>query len=207
MQKKNGDQRFSVPKSGRQLTFLLMLGLLSVGFTAGLSGCFSGSSDEVETTDTIAQPLEGPSRLENKQTNVKITVPEDWIKADTSLRNSADIYARYPAQELYASVLSESSEVLDLFSLEDNATKYRWLIESEMSAYDGATKTSLSAIQGKPAIQYEMKGQVDGVPVVYLHTTIEGDGRYYQVVGWTTAERYDENKQTLQNIISSFEGT
>ncbi len=185
-----------------QLSGVLLLGLMTVG----LSGCFGGSGD-TGTVDAVDQPLDGPSKLENQQRNVAITVPGEWTKAGNSLRNSADIYASYPLQDMYASVVSESSDVLDQFSLEDNADKYRWLIAEEMSTYEGATKTEVSQVNGDPAVQYEIRGQVDGVPVVYLHTTIEGEGRYYQVVGWTTADRYEENKGELQAIIRSFEGT
>ena len=176
-------------------------------FAVGLGGCFSGGEDNTDITDSIAQPLNSPSQLENKQTNVKITVPTDWISAGSDLRGSADIYARYPLRELYASVLSESDTTLEQFSLEDNADKYRWLIEEEMETYEGSTKTEVTQIDGLPAIQYEIRGRVDGLPVVYLHTTVKGTDSYYQVVGWTTADRYGENKDTLQTIISSFDGT
>jgi len=184
-----------------QLVGVALLGLMATG----LGGCFGGSSEDTETVDAIGQPLEGPSRLENQQRNVAITVPAEWEKAGNLLRDSADIYASYPLQAMYASVLSESSDVLDQFSLEDNADNYRWLIAEELSTYDGATKTEVNQINGDPAVQYEIRGRVDGVPVVYLHTTIEGAGRFYQVVGWTTAERYEENKAGLQEVIRSFE--
>lgn len=181
-------------------------GLILVGaLSAGLSGCFSGG--ETEPNEPLAQPLNSPSRLENQQTNVEITVPAEWISAGSDLRGSADIYASYPARDLYASVLSESDTTLEQFSLEDNADKYRWLIEEELDAYNGSTKTTLNQVDGLPAVQYEIRGQVDGTDVVYLHTTVRGEDSYYQVVGWTTADRYAENKDTLQTVIQSFEGT
>ena len=190
----------------RRIRHIFLLGLVSTGLSAGLGACFSGEEEVTEPVDTIAEPLDTRSTLENRETEVSITVPANWIKADSTLRNSADIYASYPVENLYASVLSESDEVLSQFSLEDNADKYRWLIEEELSEYEGSQKTDVTVIGSNPAVQYEIRGQVDGVSVVYLHTTIEGDDRYYQVVGWTTADRYAENKQTLQNVISSFEG-
>ena len=185
------------------------MGLLGV-LILGLGSCFSRSDDSAPATtgDTLAQRVDEPSLLTNQQTNVKITVPANWVSAGDDLRGSADIYASYPAEELYASVLSEGGTVLDQFSLEDNADQYRWLIEEEMgSAYEGATRTNVKQIDGSPAIQYEIRGQVDGAPVVYLHTTVKGDNRYYQVVGWTSADRYAANKEALQSIIRSFQGT
>ncbi|MEM9947078.1 MAG: hypothetical protein AAF810_13550 [Cyanobacteria bacterium P01_D01_bin.36] len=175
--------------------------------TVGLGGCFSRSESESEPVISPSQTLEGPNRLVNSQTNVEITVPTDWIKAGDDLRGDADIYASYPLDNLYASVLSESDSTLDNFSLEDNSDQYRWLIEKELGTYEGATKTDVTQVNGLPAIQYEVRGRIDGTQVVYLHTTVKGNNSYYQVVGWTTAERYAENKETLQSVIRSFDET
>lgn len=198
MQSKGYGQGAFLPFKG-----FILLGLLS----AGLGGCFSGGDDTADVADSIAQPLNTPSRLENQQTNVKITVPTDWISAGSDLRGSADIYASYPLNALYASVLSESDVTLEQFSIEDNADKYRWLIEEELDTYEGSTKTDVNRIDGFPAIQYEIRGRVNDTAVVYLHTTVKGSDSYYQVVGWTTADRYAENKETLQTVILSFDGT
>jgi len=181
---------------------LLLLGLL----TLGLGGCFSRGAQN-ETAATSSQVVSGPSNLENKQTNVRITVPAEWVSAGDGLRGSADIYASYPPGDMFASVLSESKEVIEQFDLEDNAEQYRWLIENELSEYETSTRTTLDEVNGDPAVQYEIKGRVDGVPVVYLHTTVQGTDSYYQVVGWTTEERYAENKDELQEVIQSFRGT
>lgn len=180
--------------------------LLASLLTVGLGGCFWQDGEETSTT-VDSQLVSGPATLENKQTNVRITVPTDWVSAGDGLRGSADIYASYPPGEMFASVLSESKDVLGQFDLEDNAEQYRWLIEKELSEYDTSTRTTLDEVNGDPAVQYEIRGRVDGVPVVYLHTTVQGSDGYYQVVGWTTEERYAENKDDLQQVIQSFRET
>jgi len=181
--------------------------ILCGSLATALCGCFFGGDDDTASGSFSAQQLNEPSRLENQQTNVSITVPGDWISAGSELRGSADIYASYPAEGLYVSVLSESDTTLNEFPLEDNSDKYRWLIEKEMERYEDTTKTEVTQLDGLPAVQYELRGRVDGTPVVYLHTTVEGESSYYQVVGWTTADRYTENKEKLQAIIRSFDGT
>ncbi|MEL6856119.1 MAG: hypothetical protein AAFO83_13555 [Cyanobacteria bacterium J06607_13] len=196
-------QRRSSRFTSRLLTPGLML-LVLLGL--GSSSCSSRSDRTLDPINAESQFINGPADLENKQTNVKITVPEAWVSAGDNLRRSADIYASHPSREMYASVLSESKTVLSQFDLEDNAEQYRWLIEKELQDYEGSTRTGLERINGDPVVQYEIRGRVDGVPVVYLHTTVQGDDNYYQVVGWTTQERYSENKATLENIIESFQG-
>ncbi len=172
----------------------------------GLGSCQFRTDNSVDTPTLQDQTFEGPTVLENTDTGAKITVPSQW-KAANLMRGDADIYATYSAQDLYASVLSENKAVLSQFALEDNAKQYRWLIEKELSDYETSTRTGVDEVNGDLAIQYEIRGQVDGVPVVYLHTTVQGANNYYQVVGWTRRDRYADNKETLQKIIASFEGS
>ncbi len=173
----------------------------------GLSGCGFGGDRSTEVESAVNQSVDAPSNLENLETGVGITVPAGWIVVGGGQRGSADIYAIDPGQNLYAIVLSESAAVLDQFSLDDNSEQYRRLIEEELDSFEGQERTGVTSIDGRPAVQYELRGEVDGVPIVYLHTTIEGTNDYYQVVGWTTESSYRENEDVLRNVIGSFRGT
>ncbi len=186
------------------LTKGLMLFLL---LATGLSGCLFFGGRDAQETSSEEQIATGPTDLENTATGVRITVPDGWRVAREGLRKTADIYAVYPSRDLYAAVLSERAAVLSQFDLEDNATQYRRLIRSELDDYEGEDRLGTSSIDGKPAIQYEIRGRVDGVPVVYLHTTVKGADNYYQVVGWTTENGYEENEETLKAIALSFRKT
>ncbi len=168
----------------------------------GVSGCRTDNS--VDVASTPDQTFDRLTVLENADTGARITVPPQW-RVSNQLRGDADIYATYPAQELYASVVSEDKAELSQFGLEDNAEQYRWLIERQLSDYETSVRTGVEQINGDPAVQYEIRGQVDGTPVVYLHTTVQGDDSYYQVVGWTSRDRYADNKEVLQGIVESFE--
>ncbi len=181
----------------------LMISWLAV---TGLSGCgFGGDRAEVESVAN--QSIDVRSDLENQETGVRITVPAGWIAVDGGQRGSADIYATDPDQSLYATVLSESSAALDRFGLTDNARQYRLLIQEELDSFEGEERTGVSSINGRSAVQYEIRGEVDGVPTVYLHTTVQGTDNYYQVVGWTTESSYRENADVLRNTIGSFRGS
>lgn len=175
---------------------------ISLWLAIGLSGCRTRGSVDVDSTPD--QTFDRSTVLENQDTGAKITVPPRW-QVDNQLRGDADIYATYPAQELYASVVSEGRADLSQFGLEDNAEQYRWLIERQLGDYETSIRTGIEQVNGDPAVQYEIRGQVDGVPVVYLHTTIQGEDNYYQVVGWTSRDRYADNREVLQGVIESFE--
>lgn len=179
--------------------------LLSV-LTPGISGC--SSRGKQNSADAIApdQPIPNRSALENPNTGTRIIVPSGWTASGSVQRGSADIYTTYQ-NKLYTMVVSENATGINRFGLEDNSDTYRWLIRKRLDTLESETRTGVDSIGGDKAIQYEIRGIVDGVPVVYLHTTIEGIDKYYQVVSWTTAERYADEKGTLQAITQSFQET
>ncbi|PZO56466.1 MAG: hypothetical protein DCF15_08575 [Phormidesmis priestleyi] len=181
---------------------LLLLGLL----TPGLSGCFFRGEQNSETAIAPDQPIPNRSALENPNTGTRITVPSGWTVSGSVQRGSADIYTTFQ-NKLYTMVVSENATGINRFGLEDNSETYRWLIRKRLDTLESETRTGIDSIGGDKAIQYEIRGIVDGVPVVYLHTTIEGIDKYYQVVSWTTAERYADDKETLQTITQSFQET
>lgn len=176
--------------------------LVSLLLAIAVSSCRTDNS--VDVARTPDQTFDRATILENADTGAQITVPPQWRVAN-QLRGDADIYATYPAQDLYTSVVSEDREGLSQFGLEDNAEQYRRLIERQLGSYDASVRTGVDQVNGNPAVQYEIRGQVDGVPVVYLHTTVQGVDNYYQVVGWTRRDRYADNREVLQAIIGSFE--
>ena len=179
--------------------------LASLLVAVSLTGCWGDRDSNI--ADSGDEFVTGPAVLRNTDTEVSITVPDGWVKMGEDMRRSHDIYAAKPNSQLYASVLSESEAGISRFGLEDNSEQYRKLIRDELDSFEGETKTSVTTIDGRPALQYEIRGTVDNQSVVYLHTTVEGTNDYYQVVGWTTADRYRENKNVLEGVVASFEGT
>lgn len=180
--------------------------LLSVLLVASLTSCRTNQDSEaVSNGDEFIN--DGPAVLRNTGTNVSITVPSGWMKIGEDLRRSHDIYATQPSKLLYATVLSEDNADLKRFGLADNSLQYRKLIRDGLGNFEDETKTDVTRIDGHKALQYEIRGTVDDQAVVYLHTTVEGADGYYQVVGWTTADRYRENKDVLEDVVESFEGT
>lgn len=180
--------------------------LLSVLLVASLTSCRTNEDSEaVSNGDEFIN--DGPAVLRNTGTDVSITVPSGWMKIGEDLRRSHDIYATQPSKLLYATVLSEDNADLKRFGLADNSLQYRKLIRDGLDNFEDETKTDVTRIDGHKALQYEIRGTVDDQAVVYLHTTVEGADGYYQVVGWTTADRYRENKDVLEDVVESFEGT
>ena len=62
-------------------------------------------------------------------------------------------------------------------------------------------------INEQPAIQYEIEGSTSGLRIVYLHTTVESDSAYNQLLAWTLRSKYSENKSLLKDVINTFTQT
>ncbi|MBD0269263.1 MAG: hypothetical protein ICV77_13355 [Cyanobacteria bacterium Co-bin8] len=177
-----------------------------------LTGCFNlaGDIDQPASENNDAQPrvrntLRGRS-LENSQEQIRVRLPRGWeIAPANALHDNADLYAYNEDQEMYFLVIGEEVNAVSYNSLQDNSQEYRRLLASQFDDTAQEEVTQLNSVAGNPASQYLVRGRVQGTPVAYLHTTVQADNRYYQVVAWTSEERYNENRDELQSIISSFE--
>jgi hypothetical protein len=181
-------------------------GLVVLGLMAG--GCgFRQKTQELINSVSVENLTNDQKLIENQDKGIRLTVPSSWTTVET-LRPDADIYAANEAEALYVLVLADDqSSLVGQFSLEDNASQYRRLLARQLDRYDRQTPTDLNAVNGQAAVQYEIRGQIEGVDIVYLHTTIKGEAHYYQVIGWTRADRYEAQKSALETVITSFRGS
>ncbi len=85
--------------------------------------------------------------------------------------------------------------------------EYKQIIQSHIES--GLTtpesgKVSNIVVNGYPAIEFTLKGEVEDTPVMYNVTTIETPSHYHQVLAWTYASRYGRSQQELRKIRDSF---
>ncbi|HEY9737604.1 MAG TPA: hypothetical protein V6D06_15025 [Trichocoleus sp.] len=188
-----------------KIALSLLLGL-------SLAGCFSlsGDLDDTASVSNNAQPrmrntLRGQV-LENPEEQIQVRLPRGWeIASPQALNDRADLYAYSPDRQIYFLVLGEDANSVSYYNLQDNAREYRRLLASRFENAGQEEVTELQAIAGDPAIQYLVRGQIEGTPVAYLHTTVAANNRYYQVVAWTPETQYNENRDEMQTVIASFE--
>lgn len=167
---------------------------------------FKKSDPQVEQQPTATQSLvvsPAGRLLRNAQGQVELLLPTGW-QADGRLNERADLQASNELLNLYVIVLSENKGALSQFTLGDNSSYYRRLLVQGLTKLESQQITNVTVIDGKPAVQYEIRGELEGQKVVYLHTTMATDDRYYQIVSWTKADLYNQHRQELQNVIGSF---
>jgi hypothetical protein len=207
------DQKSVERMRGAKMKLIQRLSLLSLVLTGLLTNsCALRSRTATEVSNTnnpvSVQNLSATAKLvENTTQGVRLTIPSNWETVE-NWRPDADLYAANPNEDMYVLVLVDPKDSLvSQFSLEDNAFEYRRNLVRQLDSFGSQTVTDLTSVNGKPAVQYEIKGQIAGAAVVYLHTTVLGDKNYYQVVGWTRADQYNSRKTNLQNVITTFRGT
>ena len=185
----------------------------------GLSGCDSllGSRTEVPTPEPSEEEAEEPVEAQalnadtagtvllNAEAGVELTIPLAWSE-DMRLHDSAELQASDTNNELYIIVVAEEDKTLSRLGLRENAENYRRLLINQLHSLEGEAPTEVAFIGDNFASQYEIRGQVaENIPIVYLHTTVLIENRYYQIVAWTNPSQYDNAyKSELQNITQTF---
>ncbi|NMF84134.1 hypothetical protein [Nodosilinea sp. P-1105] len=191
--------RFGIP------LWVVAIGLTGCN-TLGLPNPFGGSAVSMEN-QYVSRSLRHRD-LVSKMLPVQLRLRDGWQPAPTgSLHRQADLEAYHPDQGMYLIVLGESREALDnaAADLEEQATLYLQLLKGEFdNTLSGETQTNVNQVNSLPAVQYELRGEVLGQAVAYLHTTLELDDHYYQVVVWTADNRWETNESAMGDIVQGF---
>ncbi|MFL5801292.1 MAG: hypothetical protein ACJ8CR_06075 [Roseiflexaceae bacterium] len=132
----------------------------------------------------------------------QVTVPGTWQKL-SNLNDEADLQAGYPRQEQYLIVLTESKVDLVDIDLEAYAELILQKLTSSLQSPQISEPRNLT-INGRPAIQYEVRGIVKNLNVVYWLTSVEGAKHFHQVLAWTLASKVETNQPVLREVIESF---
>lgn len=132
----------------------------------------------------------------------QITAPTTW-KTTTDLNDKAELQASDTTNQMYLIVLTDSRANYSRMTLEDHSQETLGTLTRSMTSSTKIGPTRLT-VNGNPAIQYEVRGEIKGLNVVYLHTTVQTTDNFHQIVAWTLQTTYDSKKDTLQDIVQSF---
>lgn len=106
------------------------------------------------------------------------------------------------AKSAFFLVISESKQ--DLFGW--NLTRHATITLAQVVAATDLPEVSdrvSTSIGPRPAVQYEIRGAVQGTQLVYLHTTVDGPGHFVQVLGWTPRSQWASAESDLRAIVES----
>jgi len=130
----------------------------------------------------------------------KVTVPADW-QALEQLNEDADIQAGNPKKDAYLIVIVEDKTEFFGVDLESFAELTSTGIADNLLSVQ-SVPTELASVGQRKAIQHKITGSIPDtrVKVVYLHTVVQGQRAYYQIIAWTSEENYESNQELLKSV-------
>jgi hypothetical protein len=185
------------------LFLLVPSGLLLAGFFAAFSLAFAaGLKKGMESSRQWQSEEKVPEDrlVETSDALMKLKLPGHWqILKD--LNEAAHLEVGNPRREEYLIVINDPKASFD-GSLAEYAefivdrTKNA-LTDGEVSGPEPIT------VDGRPALQYEVRGSVDKVNVQYLFTLTESAANFHQLITWTLASRKSKAFPVFQDVLKS----
>ncbi|MBY7737691.1 RDD family protein [Paenibacillus polymyxa] len=157
----------------------------------------------VSLISTLITQIVKPEVFISKDNQFAITAPWNWSR-DNMINEEADISIKNEFTDRYLIVLSEPKSDFDSSM---TLQEYKGIIEDHLVSEITDPELGLASdrvVNGYPAIEFTLKGEVDGIPIMYNVTTIETPSHYHQVLAWTYASRYGRAQQELRKIRDSF---
>lgn len=131
----------------------------------------------------------------------EITVPAAWDVME--LNDAAEIQAGSKKDEAYLIVLNELKDDLAGWNLEKHSRVTLGRLLGNV-AYPTITGPKSLTINNSPAVQYEIRGAVDDLNLIYIHTTIDGPKYFSQILAWTLPSKSDAVRPQLLQAITTF---
>ena len=144
-----------------------------------------------------------PSTVTSRDGGSKLLLPAGW-KARPHLNDAADLQVASAKKNCYLVVLSEKKARLGILSLEEHSRFGREAVLQGLEDGVESAGPNYLEIDGRRAVQYELRGKISGLKVAYLHTTVEGIDSFHQIVAWTTQSRFEKNRAAIESVIESF---
>ncbi|MFS0725017.1 PsbP-related protein [Paenibacillus sp. 1P07SE] len=147
--------------------------------------------------------LEGTALLSATE-DMQITLPDGW-REDQELNPVARLSASDRAQEKYVMVIATSKQDLaEEASLDDYINIFKENTTPSVDNFE-ATAATDTTVDGSPAKQIEITGEVQKIKVHYLATFVEKDDAFYQVITWSTQNQFPDHKEEFDAVSHSLQ--
>lgn len=168
----------------------------------GLLGCQSqDNSQNAQGKIATPSPLAGQP-LTSKNGQVRLTSPPGWQQQQ--LAGPFTLSLTSVSQDAYITLKTLPKENIANLNLDQVAQLNRQASSLTFVDLDAQT-TKVEAVNGYPAVQYELRGSTDDVKIVLLLTMVETPDHFYQLLAGTSEFSYKRYQETFQNIIQSFQ--
>ena len=149
-------------------------------------------------------PLPTQDKLISEDGQIAITLPTGWVQ-DDELNDRAQLEASNRAGQMYLIVLTQSKAEFRGMQRDTYAEITRGYLTRRLEKSEVSGPTPVSQVGGNPAVQYQVRGSLNDIDVLYLHTVVETPTRFAQILAWTPPADFEKNQPTLQQVIQSFQ--
>lgn len=181
------------------LTCLMGLVLL-VPITALSYGLFKGASNSQDYSSQ--QKVPENREIISEDGLCKLIIPTHWVLLE-NLNEAASLQIGNLLREQYLVVLSDLKEDFD-GTLQDHADSTSSNVIYNI-AKGQRSEPEMLEISGYKAIRYTITGNVERLKIIYLHTTLEGQKAYHQILAWTLPSKAEESLKIFKDVIKTFE--
>lgn len=144
-----------------------------------------------------------PTVLTSQDGKFQLTLPAGW-RTETELNEEASLQGSNRSRELYVALLTDTkSDFEGDVSLADFTSVTRNHMVTQIHPTKTTEPTPVT-INGNPALQYEVHAAVEGIKAAYIITNVETSEHYHQILTWTLASRFEENRGVLLEVSQTF---
>jgi len=180
-----------------------------------LNGFLNGFLSEPPTASATPRPRLSPPAfpaptapavatvvIRSKDGALEIAAPSGW-RSESELNPNAELQACDAPQQVCVLVFEEDKLTTGDITLARFSRFARGQILKKLGSSSEGTGIALR-VAGHPAVQYELRGRAERFDLVYLHTSVETPGHFYQVLGWTSSNLYPQEKAVISGVTDSF---
>jgi uncharacterized protein DUF4190 len=134
--------------------------------------------------------------------HLKIITSGFWVKR-TDLNKRAALQAGYKDKDMYVMVISDPKNTVSKMTLQQEHEATRDHLSKQLTNSSATEPVSLT-VDGHPALQDEISGSNQGKDIVFLHTSVEEDDSFQQILAWTMKWRWGKQNAELRDVTNSF---
>ena len=172
-----------------RLSNLICLFIVLLGLTACNQGMVKSDAQLIPVTF-----LEG---------KFSVSMPAGW-SVMTDLNNDADLQIGNDQKGGYCIILSENMMDFDNITLQQHSDITRSSLRENLENYSESDPEYLQLGPNR-AVRYKILGSIEGVKIIYWHTTIETKNYFHQTLLWSLPSEFPKNKSDFDAILASFQ--
>ncbi|MBD1911801.1 MULTISPECIES: hypothetical protein [unclassified Leptolyngbya] len=163
------------------------------------------SGDVSLPVTTELPPTQPANLLEAPDKSSQVVLPKGWEPA-SNLNPQAQIQAENSAQQIYLIVRAQPKAELGALTKEQFSERSRQLLTEQLTQVEQKGPSDrITKVGSYPALQYEIRGSLNSIGVVYLHTIVETPEYFTQILTWTAPANFQKNEAEMQNLIQGVE--